>query len=107
MLAVKDNIDQRRLSLLQPAYSVGRARIPMARFKQALCPKGSQRWIQWYVNHAPHVLDEQIGLGPIDWRSPLRDDEYAEYRDSAFLERVGITLPRRALETFWPRGGPQ
>ena len=53
------------------------------------------------------MLDEQIGLGPIDWRSPLRDDEYAEYRDSAFLERLGITLQRRALETFWPRGGPQ
>jgi hypothetical protein len=63
--------------------------------------------MQWYVNHAPHVLDEQIGLGPIDWQSPLRDDDYAEYRDAAFLDRLGVTLPRRSLEAFWPRGGPQ
>jgi hypothetical protein len=63
--------------------------------------------MQWFVNHAPRVIDEQIGLGPIDWRSPLRDDEYAEYRDAAFLERIGVTLPKRPLEAFWPRGGPQ
>ena len=79
----------------------------MSRFPQKLSPKGSQRWMQWFVNHAPRVIDAQIGLGPIDWRSPLRDDGYAEYRDAAFLERLGVTLPRRTLETFWPRGGPQ
>jgi hypothetical protein len=79
----------------------------MSRFPQKLCPKGSQRWIQWFVNHAAHVLDAAISLGPIDWRSPLREDEYAEYRDEAFLARLGIALPRRSLESFWPRGGPQ
>jgi hypothetical protein len=41
--------------------------------------------MQWFVNHAPHVIDDQIGLGPIDWRSPLRDDDYAEYPDAALL----------------------
>src|SRR5262245_46671097 len=79
----------------------------MARFPQKLCPKGSQRWMQWFVNHAPRVLNDAIGLGPIEWRSPLRDDDFAEYRDAAFLDRLGITLPRRPLEGFWPRGGPQ
>src|SRR5206468_6978510 len=79
----------------------------MSRFPQKLCARGSQRWMQWFVNHAPLVLDSEIDLGPIDWRSPLRDDGYAEYRDAAFLERLGITLPRRPLDTFWPRGGPQ
>jgi hypothetical protein len=63
--------------------------------------------VQWFVNHAPHVLDEQIGLGPIDWRSPLREDDYAEYRDAAFLERIGVILGQRPLDGFWPRGGPQ
>jgi hypothetical protein len=79
----------------------------MSRVPQKLCARGSQRWMQWFVNHAPHVIDDQIGLGPIDWRSPLRDDEYAEYRDAAFLERIGVTLPKRPLDAFWPRGGPQ
>jgi len=79
----------------------------MSRFPQKLCQKGSQRWMQWFINHAPHVLDTEIGLGPIDWRSPLRDDEYAEYRDAAFIERLGILLPYRPLENFWPGGGPQ
>src|SRR5947209_5497144 len=77
---------------------------PMSRFPQKLCAEGSLRWVQWFVNHAPHVLDEQIGLGPIDWRSPLREDDYAEYRGAAFLERIGMILERRPLESFWPRG---
>ena len=63
--------------------------------------------MQWFVNHAPHVLDEQIGLGPIDWRSPLQDDGFAEYRDAAFLERIAVTPAHRAQDSFWPRGGPQ
>src|SRR6266540_4188718 len=79
----------------------------MSRFPQQLCAKGSQRWVQWFVNHAPQALDERIGLGPIDWRSPRADDDYAEYRDAAFLERLDLALPHRPLTAFWPRGGPQ
>jgi hypothetical protein len=79
----------------------------MSRFPQPLCARGSQRWMQWYVNHAPQILDAAIGLGPIDWRSPLCDDEYAEYRDEAFLERLGVTVAVKPLERFWPRGGPR
>lgn len=79
----------------------------MGRFSQRLCAKGSQRWIQWFVNQAPEVLDAQIGIGPIDWRSPLSTDDYAEYRDEAFLERLGIVAQHRSLDSFWPRGGPQ
>lgn len=79
----------------------------MGRVPQGLRPKGSQRWLQWFVNHAPRTLNEAIGLGPIAWRSPLRDDDYAEYRDEAFLARVGVTPARRSLDSFWPRGGPQ
>ena len=31
----------------------------------------------------------------------------AEYRDQAFLDQLGLTLPRRSLDSFWPAGGPQ
>lgn len=34
-------------------------------------------------------------------------DDYAEYRDQAFLDLLGIKLPTRRLAFFWPRGGPQ
>jgi hypothetical protein len=53
------------------------------------------------------VLNEGIGLGPVEWRSPLADDGYAEYRDQAFLDRLGVTLSKRHLNDFWPPGGPQ
>lgn len=43
---------------------------------------------------------------PINWRSPLAADDYAEYRDDTFLELLGIG-DRCSLDSFWPRGGPQ
>lgn len=59
------------------------------------------------VNQCPDVLDAALGIGPVEWRSPRADDGYAEYRDQAFLDRIGATLPKRRLEDFWPSGGPQ
>src|SRR4051812_11808263 len=53
--------------------------------------------MQWFVNHAPQELDAHIGIGAIDWKSPAADDDYAEYRDAAFLTRLGIVLPHRPL----------
>ena len=37
-----------------------------------------------------------------DWRGRVR-----QYRDQAFLDRLAITLPKRPLLSFWPRGEPQ
>ena len=37
----------------------------------------------------------------------VREDEFPEYRDHAFLDRLGVSLPKRRLEDFWPSGGPQ
>jgi len=79
----------------------------MGRFPQGIRGKGSQRWMQWLVNEAPDRLNESLGLGPIDWRSPVRADDYAEYRDQGFLDLLGIDLQTRPLRTFWPLGGPQ
>jgi hypothetical protein len=79
----------------------------MGRVPQAQGTKGSLRWIQCLVNQHPAVLDSGVGITGIDWRSPRADDGYAEYRDEKFLERLGITLPKRSLPDFWPSGGPQ
>ena len=43
----------------------------------------------------------------IQWASPKADDDYAEYRDLAFLERLGVKLDLYPLEDFWPERGPQ
>lgn len=65
------------------------------------------------MEHTPELLDGpvaaamQIDAGAIEWRSPLRADAFAEYRDGDFLDRLRIVLPHRSLESFWPRGGPQ
>jgi len=79
----------------------------VSRFPQPQGAKGSLRWIQHLVNQHPTVLNESIGIGPVEWRSPRADDGFAEYRDHAFLERLGIILPKRRLDDFWPSRGPQ
>jgi hypothetical protein len=43
----------------------------------------------------------------IDWRSPRQDDDYAEYFDQAFLDRLGVNELTMQLEEFWPKSGPR
>jgi hypothetical protein len=74
--------------------------------------RGSLKWIQRAVNDCPRLLFEALkaaGLKAetIDWRSPLRDDGWAEYRDSSFLARIGHPELSNALREFWPARGPQ
>ena len=76
--------------------------------------RGSQKWIQKAINdHATtlnHAIRKAIGCDEsehITWLSPLREDAYSEYRDKGFIKRLGIELPKRPLEEFWPRRGPQ
>lgn len=85
----------------------------MPRIVQHEASKGSQHWLQVLVNHRPEVFARGLAAhldgseaGGIEWLSPLREDGYAEYRDESFLERLGVTLRKRALSSFWPRGGP-
>lgn len=84
----------------------------MTRVVQSLGTKGSLRWIQQAVNDGWASLDEPIlarlpGATTIGWRSPMRDDDFAEYRDGDFLNRVGLSNLRSALKDFWPERGPQ
>ena len=78
-----------------------------------LALRGSQRWLQLAVNRRPDVIDgalaKAIGLEhgeTIQWFSPLESDAFTEYRDHAFLERLGVTPQYRRLEDFWPTRGP-
>lgn len=76
--------------------------------------KGSLKWIQKLVNDHPQVLDREIKSAcnipdteSITWVSPLREDEYTEYRDNSFLAQLDVTLSHFPLKKFWPDGGPQ
>ncbi len=84
----------------------------MSRVEQAPAKRGSQKWIQQGVNSKPCILDELIlprvsGARTITWSSPLADHQYAEYRDTEFLERIGADHLTSSLEKFWPNRGPQ
>ncbi len=76
------------------------------RAKQPEGTRGSLKWIQRAVSDHPELL-QPGGLPPIRWISPLSSDDYAEYRDGAFLDCIGQSRLRPALAEFWPARGPQ
>ena len=86
----------------------------MSRHPQPRGERGSLRWIQEFVNDRRETLDSAIVSAsgqriqrPIRWLSPLADDDYAEYRDDAFLGKLDIKTKVRPLADFWPKRGPQ
>ena len=85
----------------------------MSRHPEGRKTRGSQRWLQDLVNDCPNLLDAAIQRGtseissPIRWVSPLADDNFKEYMDSAFLKKLGVRLDCVPLNRFWPRSGPR
>lgn len=86
----------------------------MARVVPPPAIRGSQMWLQRFVRDCPDILDDAIRAAsggriaaPIQWRSPVDWDGYAEYRDHAFLDVLGVKLTARSLDSFWPKNGPQ
>ncbi len=86
-------------------------RFPRPRTEDA---KGSQKWIQDLINTYPEILNAHIREKfpsltgrEIMWLSPVKSDEYAEYRDAAFLEKLGLEEIKKDLKNFWPKRGPQ
>jgi len=86
----------------------------MSRKPQSHAPGGtSKRLIQDIVNNSPDILTREIrrkfgtaDSDTIEWLSPLTGDDYTEYSDKEFLERLGVSLQGVPLSEFWPKGGP-
>ena len=76
------------------------------RVEQPIGTKGSLMWLQKSIQNCPELLQPQ-SLPAIEWLSPVAADSYAEYRDIAFLERMGIGHLSQSLNDFWPKRGPQ
>jgi hypothetical protein len=85
----------------------------MDRYPQYSEGHGSLRDIQLLVNGFPKLfasnIKEQIVIKSerIDWVSPLKDDDFSEYRDNGFIEKLGIQDLETSLSAFWPKRGPQ
>jgi hypothetical protein len=77
----------------------------MGRFPQPSNGRGSLKWIQRAVNSPSRLIDALIlarlpSASRIEWLSPLEPDGFAEYRDAAFLERLGLAQHAEALAGF-------
>jgi hypothetical protein len=83
----------------------------MGRYKQNPNGKGSLKLIHTLINDYPHVLNSKlpmVGDNENPWVSPLREDEFAEYRDQHFIKRIKMEDQLSIkLEEFWPKYGPQ
>lgn len=84
----------------------------MTRVCQPAGSRGSLKWIQRAIEEDWRSLDEPIQshlrhVNTINWLSPVRADDFAEYRDGEFLDLVGLSHLRASLADFWPARGPQ
>lgn len=85
----------------------------MDRYPQSSDGHGSLRDIQILVNGFPDFFTNKIKehimieSDRIDWVSPLKDDDFSEYRDNGFIEKLGIQNLGTSLSAFWPKRGPQ
>jgi len=83
-----------------------RERPPVARRSEGL--------LRVVVNDQQHLLNEKIAAEfgwkheeSIRWLSPVKDDQYAEYFDQEFLDRLDIKNLSVSLADFWPASGPR
>ena len=88
----------------------------MPRRKRPAHTHRSEHWLRVAANDASAFTNERIKLAfgwhareMIEWRSPVQSDQYAEYYDGEFLNRLGVDEVNLAvpLHSFWPKGGPR
>jgi hypothetical protein len=84
------------------------------RVPQKVGTSGSLKWIQRLIELNPALLTDAIRASinetpdwSVDWVSPRRRDEWAEYRDAGFLLHLDLPQLIPNLKAFWPPGGPQ
>lgn len=76
----------------------------------------SEHWLRVAVNEHTDALNSRVrevfGWQPdeqVEWISPIVSDDYAEYYDQEFLEKLGRHDRdlKVSLASFWPRSGPR
>ena len=72
---------------------------------------GSQKDLQLLANQHQDILNRELSkildkTIELEWLSPLKDDDYAEYVDQDFINRLDINSQIiKPLKEFWPNGG--
>jgi hypothetical protein len=86
----------------------------MAIVKQKSDGKGSLKAIQVLVNKHPNIINQKIKNAfpeladdTICWKSPLENNDFAEYRDHDFIDVLELNREIKNLKNFWPVRGPQ
>ena len=86
----------------------------MTRIKQKSDGHGSLKDIQILINRNTDLIDNMIktkflelAKDTIDWKSPLENDDFAEYRDNDFIDKLGLDKEIIQLDKFWPTRGSQ
>lgn len=74
--------------------------------------KRSEHWMRVAANEDADALNTKIrqlfawdSNEQINWLSPVAADNYAEYYDQEFLERLGLSDLAAPLSGFWPTSG--
>ena len=84
----------------------------MSRVAKSGDSHGSMKHLQVLINSFPSLLANELrsvsaDIDLVDWKSPLKEDDFAEYSDSSFIKILGLegklVVP---LKDFWPNGGP-
>jgi hypothetical protein len=85
----------------------------MTSMQNVRAARGSQKWLQILINDYPSIIFKEIAhrIGiekeeHLRWLSPLENDNYDEYKDEFFLEKLGVNINSKQLLDFWPKRGP-
>lgn len=84
----------------------------MGRYPQKSNSKGSLKRIQCLINNNVNIINSEIQtqwaeIKNIEWVSPKSNDDYAEYRDQAFMDKLSIENVKETFNKFWPKMGHQ
>ena len=84
----------------------------MGRFEQNKNAHGSLKDIQVLINDKNDLINLELKKHlkydiTVNWVSPLKNDNYSEYRDNDFLKILCINKLNIPLNNFWPKNGPQ
>ena len=86
----------------------------MARYPRKPQTTGSEHWLRLAISEHAGELDHAVqesfafeSTEAIEWLSPIGSDEFAEYRDEHFLQRLDILTLQVPLAQFWPSKDPQ
>src|SRR6266404_5089452 len=86
----------------------------MPRRERPAMTERSEHWLRFAVAEQTDLFNDRIkvlfGWPPsetIEWLSPIRSDDFAEYYDREFLSRAGISALDVPLHDFWPASGPR